>query len=182
MSLTVSIDLVGATKTAQLKTYRDSAGYIRSDSELAIDTSKLDADGLNDIIDAANSVNDKKTARAVESILLARSGVFDRPVPNFKAFQGMLEAFLKKNCIDGWIYVAGNDGKLYPRLVTSVAYDDGRNYSRHGMPSVRIHTISYGFHLEDYKARFGTHNESYSFSPQAVANRRMTDILASSLF
>jgi hypothetical protein len=182
MSLTVSVDLIDATKTAQLKTYRDSAGHtashIRADQEFVIDTSKLDADGLGDIIDAANSINDKKTARAVESILLARSGVFDKPVPNFKAFQGMLEAFLKKNCIDGWIYVAGYDGKLYPRLVTSVAYEDGRNYSRHGMPCVRIYTIGYGFYLSDYKARFGTHNESYSFSPQSVANRRMADILA----
>lgn len=115
MSLTVSVDLIDATKTAQLKTYRDSASHtashIRADQEFVIDTSKLDADGLGDIIDAANSINDKKTARAVESILLARSGVFDRPVPNFKAFQGMLEAFLKKNCTDnGRVFDVVTDG------------------------------------------------------------------------
>lgn len=181
MSLTVSTDLVEATESSQLKNYRDYAEGLRGDREMEIDTSKLEIDALHDLIAAAKSVNDSKTSRAVESILLARAGKFDKPVPNFKAFKGVLEAFLKADVIDGWIYVNGNDGKLYPQLVTSVSFDDGMSYGRgKGTPIVRIHTISYGFSRDgNYKVQFGVFEESHSFSPQAVANRRVADILAS---
>lgn len=180
MSLTVSIDLVEATASLSLKSYRDYADNMRGDRELEIDTDKLDAEGLNDLIAAAKAVGDSKTARAVESISLARAGKFDKPVPNFKAFKGVLEAFLKADSIDGWIYVTGDDGKLYPQLVTAVTYDDGMGYGRSkGNPSVRIHTISYGFHRDgNYKVGFGVYQTAHSFSPQSVANRRLADILS----
>lgn len=179
MSLTVTTDLVAATGTPSLKSYRDDAVHMRADRELEIDTNKLDTEGLNDLIAAAKAVGDNKTARAVESISLARAGKFDKPVPNFKAFKGVLEAFLKADSIDGWIYVTGDDGKLYPQLVTKIAYDDGMSYGMHGSPSVRIHTTSYGFSREDnYKVQFGVHQTTHSFLPQSVANRRLADILS----
>lgn len=180
MSLTVTTDLVAATGTPSLKSYRDYADNMRGDRELEIDTNKLDTEGLNDLIAAAKAVGDSKTARAVESISLARAGKFDKPVPNFKAFKGVLEAFLKADSIDGWIYVTGDDGKLYPQLVTAVTYDDGMGYGRSkGNPSVRIHTTSYGFHRDgNYKVGFGVYQTAHSFSPQSVANRRLADILS----
>jgi len=180
MSLTVSKELAEATKTNQLASYRDSAEQLRGDRELEIDINKLDVGGLTDLISAARHVGDNRTARAVESIQLARSGTFDKPVPNFKAFKGVLEAFLKSNRIDGWIYVTGDDGKLYPQLVTAVTYDDGMGYSRSKCsPSVRIETTSYGFSRDgNYKVHFGVYQTEHSFSPQSVANRRVADILA----
>jgi len=179
MSLTVSSALVEATQSQQLLGYRSDAARMRGDRELEIDTNKLDAEGLTDLIAAARNVGDSKTARAVESISLARSGRFDKPVPNFKAFKGVLEAFLKTDHIDGWIYVTGDDGKLYPQLVTAVIYDSGMSYGRQGTPSVKIHTTSYGFSRDgNYKEQFGVYEAAHSFSPQAVANRRLADILS----
>lgn len=179
MSLTVSTDLVAATGTPSLKSYRDYLDNMRGDRELEIDTNKLDTEGLSDLISAAKAVGDSKTARAVESITLARAGKFDKPVPNFKAFKGVLEAFLKADSIDGWIYVTGDDGKLYPQLVTAVTYDSGMSYGRQGSPSVRIHTTSYGFSRDgNYKVGFGVFQTTHSFSPQSVANRRLADILS----
>lgn len=180
MSLTVSKNLIAATDASPLKNYRDYAEKMHGDRELEIDTNKLDTEGLNDLIAAAKAVGDNKTARAVESILLARAGKFDKPVPNFKAFKGVLEAFLKADSIDGWIYVEGGDGKLYPQLVTAVTFDDGMGYSRKkGDPSVLIHTTSYGFTRDrNYKVQFGVYQTTHSFSPQSVANRRLADILS----
>lgn len=68
MSLTVTSDLVAATGTPSLKSYRDDAVSMRADREMEIDTNKLDTEGLNDLIAAAKAVGDNKTARAVESI------------------------------------------------------------------------------------------------------------------
>lgn len=180
MSLTVSAELVAATQTPLLESYRTHAKRMSVDRDFEIDTNKLNSEGLLDLIAAAKTVGDNKTARAVESISLARVGKFDKPVPNFKAFKGVLEAFLKADSIDGWIYVTGDDGKLYPQLVTAVSYDDGMSYGRGtGNPSVRIHTISYGFHRDgNYKTGFGIYQATHSFSPQSVANRRLADILS----
>ena len=180
MSLTVSTELVAATEGVALQSYRQHAQQMRGDREIEIDTTRLDEAGLTSIIGAAGVIGDTKTARAAESILLARSGRFDKPVPNFKAFKGVLEAFLKSNLLDGWIYVTEDDGKLYPQLVTGVSYDDGMNYGRNkGTPSVRIHATAYGFsHDGNYKMRLGIFQTSHSFAPQSVANRRIADILA----
>lgn len=182
MSLTVSKDLIAATSVQQLAHCREYAGDLQRDRELEIDTSKIDIEGLNDLIVAAMAVGDSKTARAVESISLARSGKFDKPVPNFKAFKGVLEVFLKTETLDGWIYVTGDDGKLYPQLVTAVIYDDGVSYGRSkSHPSVCIHTTSYGLSRDgNYSVKFGVYESKHSFEPQSVANRRLADILSAS--
>jgi hypothetical protein len=117
MSLTVSAELIAATVNPSFDKSRVFAKNLRDDREIRIDASELDADGLADLIAAATSVGDAKTVRAVESIAQARAGDFGKPVPNFKAFQGVVEAFLKSNLIDGWIYVEGSDGKMYPELM-----------------------------------------------------------------
>lgn len=179
MSLTVSSGLIEATESASLKRYRDYAQGLKGDRELEINTQKLNAEGLDDLIAAARSVGDIKTARAIESISLARSGRFDKPVPNFKAFKDMIAAFLAADHIDGWIYVTGDDGKLYPQLVTAVTYDNGTSNGQKASPRVRIHTTSYGFSRDgNYKEQFGVYQTSHVFHPQSVANRRLADILS----
>lgn len=179
MSLTVSPALIDATQSAQLQRYRASAAHLRGDRELEIDIGRLDAEGLADLSAAARLVQDAKTARAIESIALARSGSFDKPVPSFKAFHAVLEAFLKTDRIDGWIYVAADDGKLYPELVTSIVYDSGDTYGRKTSPTVVLHTTSYGLHHDgNYKEAFGVHHGRHGFTPQSVAGRRLPDILA----
>ena len=179
MSLTVSTELLKETTSDLLGLDRKYVGNGRSDREHAIDVSRLDDAGLQDIMQAAASVKDTKTMRAVESILLARTGLFSKPVPNFKAFQGVLESFLKHDLIDGWIYVEAGDGKLYPELVTHIRFSDGNTGRGKANPSVYIHTASYG-HSSDgnYNIKFGMCTHSYSFEPQDVANRRVADILA----
>lgn len=177
MSLTVSAEIIAATQTPSLQRYRQSVERMAAGQEMLIDTSKLDPQSLDDLMAAAHAAGDAKTSRAIESILLAQSGKFDRAVPNFKAFKGVLEAFLKSDCIDGWIYVAGKDNRLYPQLVTSISYDDGY---RKVQPSVCIHTTSIGFfHDNNGKPQYGVHHSAHSFFPQAVAKRRVADILVS---
>jgi hypothetical protein len=179
MSLTVSTELLAATTGAALQSHRKDAARMIGDREVLIRTDQLDSQALEDLLSAAAAIKDTKTARAVESIARARSGVFDKPVPNFKAFQGVLGAFLKANRLDGWIFVTGPDGKLYPQLVTEVSFDDGWNHGRKGTPSVRIRTCSYGFSRDgNYETRFGVFQSSHAFEPQQVANRRVADVLA----
>ena len=156
MSLTVSTELLKETTSDSLELDRKHVGNGRSDREHAIDVSRLDDAGLQDIMQAAASFKDTKTMRAVESILLARTGAFSKPVPNFKAFHGVLVAFLKHGLIDGWIYAEGDDGKLYPELVTHIRFSNGDTGRGKANPSVYILTASYG-HASDgnYNVKFG---------------------------
>ena len=183
MSLTVSSQLLESTKTASLDRYRKYMKHLvanaHDDAECVIDAALLDTEGVADLTAAAQAVGDAKTVRALQSILLARSGQFGKTVPNFKAFQGVLEAFLRSDMIDGWIYVEGQDGKLYPQLVTGLEFKDGRDYRSKAPPSVVIHCIAYGAYRDgNFKQQFGVFEARHSFSPQAVTNRRIADILA----
>jgi hypothetical protein len=179
MSLTVSAELIAATVNPSFDKSRVFAKNLRDDREIRIDASELDADGLADLIAAATSVGDAKTVRAVESIAQARAGDFGKPVPNFKAFQGVVEAFLKSNLIDGWIYVEGSDGKMYPELVTGISFDDGNSHGRgQSTPSVRIRTTSYGYDRDGRAGSIRVYSNVHTFSPQDVARRRVADILA----
>lgn len=179
MSLQVPIALLRATSDASLKRYRD---HIRDDSddeaEFDIDNATLDDAGLEALQRAAAAINNTKVAKAVEAILSARRGAFGKPVPSFKAFQGVLEAYLRSDFIDGWIYVRKDDGKLYPQLVTGVTFDSGTGYRRKGRPHVQIHTAFYGV---DYGNRneyeLQVHTATHTFHPEACARRRIADAL-----
>ena len=189
MSLTLTAELIQLTQHSSLEHYRDHVGPrgetgSRDDREWAIDLGSTDNECLEDIIRASKDLDDGKTARAVEAILAARQGKFDKPIPNFKAFQGMLEAFLRQDLIDGWIYVEGADGKLYPELVTDIHFNDGRDgYGRNkSIPSVQIRTAYYGFSKGDGRRedKVGVARGSHTFSPQDVSKRRVADALAKS--
>ncbi|TAL65641.1 MAG: AAA family ATPase [Burkholderiaceae bacterium] len=180
MSFTVSASLLDATKSPQLKHLRTYHKGTRADVEFEVDLAHIDDAGLGDLIAAAQVVNDRKTERAIESILRARAGQFDKPIPNFKAFKGALEAFLKSELIDGWIYVRGDDDKLYPQLVSDISYEDGSRYGRgSGSISVTIRTTSYGHDRDNNRDHaIGFHSATHVFTPQQVSNRRLADILA----
>ena len=93
MSLTVSTELLKETTSDSLGLDRKYVGNGRSDREHAIDASRLDDAGLQDIIQAAASVKDTKTMRAVESILLARTGCFRNRYLTLRRFRAFLSRF-----------------------------------------------------------------------------------------
>lgn len=177
MSLTVSTDLLQATTRNELQPYRELAKRYRDDRELQLDEARLTNADLQDLIQAAQTVDDRRTARAAESILRARAGDFDKGIPNFKAFKSVLTEYLKNDLIDGWIYVEADDGILYPELVTKIEYDDGlTRHSTRTTPSVTIHTLSTSVtHDRNYSSQrnYGAHHNRHTFSPQDVARRRI---------
>lgn len=176
MALTVSHDVIQATRCERLERYRNSTSYARHASgEYEIDLRRLQSDDLEDLCRAAGEVGDGKLLRAIESIQLAASGKFDKAVPSFKAFKGVLESFLKHEVINGWIFVRADDGKLYPELVNEIVYDSGRNSET---PSVIIRTTSYGCANSNRSKPLGIKTNSHHFAPQQVAKRRIADILA----
>lgn len=180
MFFTVTSDLLIATQHTSLDEYRQRAQKVNSDHysrDIKINLHGLPPEALDDLVRAARSVADNKTARALESLILARAGRFDKPIPNFKAFRGVLEAFLKADAIDGWLYVEKQDGKLYPALVTAV-----QETSKNDELFVSIAVTFYGFFPGDgyHRGGYGLQKTSYQFEPGDVANRRLPDILAAS--
>lgn len=182
MSLTVTTDLIEKTVHPELEAYRASVARFGRDRELVIDISKIGDDALSDLMTSAKSADDGKTGRAIDSILMARSGDFNKPIPSFKAFEGVLTAFFQHDLLDGWLYITGADGQLYPELVTGIKYDDGRRHGDDATPTVTIKTAYYSRTRSGRSEtpKLGVNTGSHTFQPQDVVRRRVADILAAS--
>lgn len=174
MSLIVTAKLIKSTQHADLAPHRKQFAERKDDWEQAIDISGLGNEALSEIVDLAGVQS--KLGRAIAAIVDARKGEFSKPVPNFLAFEGVLKNFLEHDVKDGWIYVTGEDGKIYPELVTSVRYSPGEH--RNPNPVVKLSTMSYGRNTERGTARITNGTNSYYFHPVDVARRRVADILA----
>lgn len=179
MSLTVSQELLEATKTHSLEKHREhGARYGRRDEEIELSVSLLTNDDLIELVRAADEVKDGKTRRAIEAMLAARGGKHDQKVPNFKAFQGMLTSFLQNNVIDGWLYVRGSDGSMYPELIKGVGCERSNGYRSKEHPCVRIYTVAYTLNNSGHgQPKLATTKCSHTFEPGDVANKRVADIL-----
>jgi hypothetical protein len=179
MSLTVSQELLEATKSDTFGKHREhSVRYGRRDEEVELTVSLLTNDDLVELARAAEEVKDGKTRRAIEAMLAARAGKHDLKVPNFKAFEGMLNSFLRHNVVDGWLYVRDSDGSLYPELITSVRYESKSGYRSKENPYVYIHTVAYTLnHSGHGDPKLATTKRSHCFEPSAVVNKRVADIL-----
>lgn len=182
MSLLLPADIIALTTTASLTELREDAG--RYSSDLEVDAHRLSDEALSDLASAANAAKQPRIARALESIRAARTGAFSRPIPNFLAFKSVLETFLRRDMIDGWIYVQHDDGKLYPELVVSIEFDAGNRHRGKETPSVTIHTVFYGheqaYEREDRLTPVASRSTRHRFVPQDVVNRRIADVLAAS--
>lgn len=175
MAFTLPVSLVRESKCASLDNYRKRLGTFYTD-EMLVDVASLNTDDLAELMALADSAKDKRVSRAISSIIEARKGVFNQSIPNFKAFHGVLEAFLKHEAIDGWIYVLGDDGRYYPELITDITSSIPQK--NHGFPSVIIRTICYGISEDGRYARsVGNKQKSYTFYPRDAINKKVSAVL-----
>lgn len=180
MSLTIGLETLLATTCAGLKDSRKFAQEsYRPDREWEIDTAKLSDKDLADIKAAAGKADEPKIASALDAILAARKGEFGKPIPNFKAFRDTLRLFLKKNAVDGWIWVEQPDGRSYPELVQEITFDDGTRGHGRAEPKVTITTASYGFeHEGGERYAIAQNRKRHVFVPADVTRKRVADALA----
>lgn len=180
MSFIVSHDFIKATQHPELAPYRervmreeaDQRGYIKT-TEMEIEPRQLSLATLQNMAEVAKSLDDVKSSRAIEAILMARDGEFDSPIPNFKAFSSTLEAYLKHKLIDGWVYLKKADGKLYPALVTDFSYKPA---TAHAEESLLMHICHLSPNLK--KGYFGFEHDYIAFSPGDVNRKRINEALA----
>lgn len=180
MSLLISPEVLAETTHKAFERDRSYLENRHHDNDTAVDASTLSSDALRDLIAAATKADDSKLARAAEAMLAARAGAFDKPIPNFNAFQDILTSFVKQGIIDGWIYVTHDDGRLYPELVTEVKFDPGNRQRGRETPSVTMKTTYYGpsrYSDDRERHKLAVRNTSHTFTPQDVARRRIADVL-----
>ncbi|MFN9473247.1 hypothetical protein [Acidovorax sp.] len=184
MSLTISHALLISTTSNCLESSRTKASRYADDAEREhlIEPSVVDSEGLRELVSLATDAKEMKLARAATAILEAREGKFDKAIPNFGAFEGMLNAFLRSSLIDGWIYVEGRDGELYPELVTSVRFVDHSHARGAKRPNeVVIYTQFYGPAGRKEGSLESAHS-SHTFTPEMVTRRKISDVFADTGF
>lgn len=178
MALTIKTETLKTTTSHTFEALRNRYSHRDSDDEIAVDPLCLSRDDLNDLLLACNADGESKNRRALESIIAALEGDFDKPVSSFLAFGRVLLQYLKTNRIDGWIYRRGYDGNLYPGLVTAIKeVKSDRNSDR--PPSLSVHISWYGFgEYTHSKKVYGTQSSALIFEPNEVARRSVAKTLA----
>jgi hypothetical protein len=177
MSFIIPTAVLAATKHKEFANIRervqkDIAGAIDG-REYELDLNEFSDVVLTDLSTAAESVKHGRTVRATQAIIAARAGDTGLKVPNFAAFLGMLTPFLRKDAMDGWIYIRQDDGRVYPELVTEVRHNEASRYQRD--PSVSIHTTHFGYNRSEGGMK--TCQSRHSFTPADVANKALSDVL-----
>ena len=178
MALTIKTETLKATTSPTFEALRNRYSHRSSDDEIAVDPLCLSRDDLNEILQACRGDGESKNRRALESIITALEGDFDKPVSSFPAFGRVLLQYLKSNRIDGWIYRRGHDGNLYPGLVTAIKeVKSEKNSDR--PPSLLLQISWYGFgEYSHSKKVYGTQLTALNFEPNEVARRSVAKTLA----
>lgn len=178
MALTIKTETLKATTSPTFEALRNRYSHRSSDDEIAVDPLCLSRDDLNELLQACRGDGESKNRRALESIITALEGDFDKPVSSFPAFGRVLLQYLKSNRIDGWIYRRGHDGNLYPGLVTAIKeVKSEKNSDR--PPSLLLQISWYGFgEYSHSKKVYGTQLTALNFEPNEVARRSVAKILA----
>ena len=178
MALTIKTETLKATTSPTFEALRNRYSHRSSDDEIAVDPLCLSRDDLNELLQACRGDGESKNRRALESIITALQGDFDKPVSSFPAFGRVLLQYLKSNRIDGWIYRRGHDGNLYPGLVTAIKeVKSEKNSDR--PPSLLLQISWYGFgEYSHSKKVYGTQLTALNFEPNEVARRSVAKTLA----
>ena len=178
MALTIKTETLKATTSPTFEALRNRYSHRSSDDEIAVDPLCLSRDDLNELLQACRGDGESKNRRALESIITALEGDFDKPVSSFPAFGRVLLQYLKSNRIDGWIYRRGHDGNLYPGLVTAIKeVKSEKNSDR--PPSLFLQISWYGFgEYSHSKKVYGTQLTALNFEPNEVARRSVAKTLA----
>lgn len=178
MVLTIKTETLKATTSPTFEALRNRYSHRSSDDEIAVDPLCLSRDDLNELLQACRGDGESKNRRALESIITALEGDFDKPVSSFPAFGRVLLQYLKSNRIDGWIYRRGHDGNLYPGLVTAIKeVKSEKNSDR--PPSLLLQISWYGFgEYSHSKKVYGTQLTALNFEPNEVARRSVAKTLA----
>jgi len=153
-------------------------GQVIEDAEFEIETGDLSLDEVKQLAKHA----DGALGRTFDNLLAVYSGDFGKTIPNFRAFDTILKAFLNHERIDGWVYRREQDGQLYPWLVTKVQYHDaGRN--KDDKPSVSMGLTAYAGKAtstyRDNRGGMSVETRTVSFDPNDATRRRVADALAS---
>ena len=178
MALTIKTETLKATTSPTFEALRNRYSHRSSDDEIAVDPLCLSRDDLNELLQACRGDGESKNRRALESIITALEGDFDKPVSSFPAFGRVLLQYLKSNRIDGWIYRRGHDGNLYPGLVTAIKeVKSEKNSDR--PPSLLLQISWYGFgEYSHSKMVYGTQLTALNFEPNVVARRSVAKTVA----
>lgn len=179
MSLSVPKELIDKTTHADFAHARKQTFFANQKEEHVcdIDDAECSTDALVQLMRVVNDAKNAKLGKAILTILMARDGEFDKPIPSFGAFCGVLREYLKHDAIDGWVYVEGKDGKLYPELVTGVSFSPSSARGE-DQPRVTLHTTAYGLG-GSREERLTLKRDGYKFSPGEVVRKKIRDTLES---
>jgi hypothetical protein len=172
MSHEIKKSLLEHTKHPDLAEYRDS----KYSSTPKVRFEKLSNKAIIELGEVADRHGETKLARALNAIIDARRGVDDVKIPSFAAALEIIDGYLKKHAVDGWIYRREGDGRVYPYLIRSINYDAG---GQHDREHLRIAVSHFGPHE---RSSFGLIKRNFKLYPSDVTRKTAAAALLSADF
>lgn len=140
-----------------------------SKASFAIDHDALSTHALDRLYDIAKVNGERGLMMQLTSLRNILAAPASSKVGNLKAFEPGLIAYLREECIDGWLYRYGGGGEPVPYLVTSVTYHAAD--PRHERPAqVKLGVA--------WNSMGGFHQQTYQFETADVQGKTVPEILA----
>lgn len=155
-----------AIKTAGARVYRWA-----DEAEASLYYNQLGEDVKDFLYEELKAMGERGMAGAITALRNAEKDPFTASVANLKVLAKVLEEYVKKDAINGWLYKVGDDS---PRayLVTGVEYNEAE---RDSPASVSVDLVYNGY---------GTDKQSLSssgitFGAESIGKRKIAEILMS---
>ncbi len=182
MDVNVFWEHLSKAKHARLKDAAASAKRFREpypDMLIEIDCEDWPYEALAELIPMCEKADDKRSARALQTILDFKGGDYDKKLPNYAAFKAGLQGFLKGNHERGWVfYRVGNN--YYPATIDRISTFTPRGKDD-GKPHTRLSVTYFGAGTgRGYGSRSGVlwnQEKSWTWEPADVTRKSVPQIL-----
>lgn len=173
-ALVVPTEVMKATTSDGLRTFRARSESWRSEN-ISLSHDELTDETLNDLVAASGKIENASFGRVASAILNARAGK-NNAIPSFAAAPAMLIDYLRRDMIDGWVYLRSFDGRMSPWLVTKIRIEEGRGPGQDSFVSV---SLTADHPVRSPRQETVTINKSFSFAKGDVTKKTPSQVFLS---
>ncbi len=181
ISISITSDIAKAAKQvfADAQWVQEIPDYLlmRSDADITVAYNELDDVACDWLYVELLKKGKRSMAATLAGLREASENPANIQIKSLMVLAQALREYIRRDCIDGWIYAVGKNGEHTPWLVTEVAFLEASN----APPCVAVYLTANGIltRKDDY-IRAST--QSFFFFSEDMQNKRVAELLASKGF
>ncbi|MBR7068947.1 MAG: ATP-binding protein [Oxalobacter sp.] len=181
ISISITSDIAKLAKQifAEAEWVQSIPDYLlmRSDAEITVAYNDLSEDACEWLYAELLKKGKHSQANTLAGLREASQTPANIQIRSLMVLAQALREYIRRDCIDGWIYAIGQNGEHTPWLVTEVSFLEASN----APPCVAVYLTANGIvtRKDDY---LRTSTQTFFFFAEDLQNRRVAELLASKGF